>query len=121
MLSGNLGTLGRFKKDTMQGQEHLCWYWVVGPHGAVSTWFSRDAQRVLGHSVCDGVAWHSPIPLPDVERHQPCPFLETECWWERGSMLYLDLAQDAFDVGDDEAIYWWLEKNYADRWLAEVT
>lgn len=112
--------LARFKVTKTEGVEKLDWYWVVGPLGAVSTWFS-DTRSIIGRAVCSGLAWHSPRPWGAAEHHGPCGFIESECWSDCGSLLALEPQRLAFEAGDDEAIYAWLTDAYSELGQAPTT
>ena len=91
--------------------ETLHWMWVLGPHGAISTWFV-DTKAVLGYSVCNGVAVHSPRPRVGSDHHDGCRFLESDCWYTAGSMLYLKPVIHAYDKGLMAVVWTWLGAHY---------
>lgn len=104
-------SLSRHERQEKAGVEALHHLWVVGERGAVSTWFS-DVRSIIGHSVCNGVGCHVPRPLDGFDHHGPCEFLETDCWLQMGTLLWLDPIIAAYDRGDLESVWGWLEAYY---------
>lgn len=106
--------------------ERIEWLWVTGPEGAVSTWFSPGTKAIIGYSACDGLVVHSHATLDNAYGSHACDFVEGVCSWAR---VYMGSTSAplrghplvvAYDAGDYEAVYRWLETAYVDELTADT-
>lgn len=114
--------LARKRRSEPAGIETIDWLWVEGKAGVVSTWFSPLTKDVIGYSVCDGAVVHSIAPNERAYERRACEFLggdECSFWRAYNWIISVRLRGDpvvvAYDAGDLEFVYRWLEATYGEE------